>query len=66
MKFNCYFPMEIDDEALLEAINEQSSPDVNFPSLDKVPIEMIKEVIWDEFLNDYVTFDPERGDIEID
>ena len=58
--------MEIDDEALLEAINEQSSPDVNFPSLDKVPIEMIKEVIWDEFLNDYVTFDPERGDIEID
>ena len=66
MKFDCYFPMEIDDGALLEAINEPPSPDVNFQSLDEVPMELIKEVVLDEFLDDYVLFDLERSGIEID
>lgn len=66
MKFDCCFPMEIDDDELLDAVNNSFTLETDFKSLKDVPIEAIKQVVWDVFLDDYVTFDPERGDIEID
>lgn len=66
MKFDCYFPMEIDDDALLDAVNDVlPTKKAPFESLKDVPIEMIKEVVWDEFLDDYVPYDIERSGIEI-
>lgn len=66
MKFDCYFPMEIDDDELLDAVNDAFPPETNFESLKDVPMEAIKQVVWDEFLNNYVLFDLEKRDIEID
>jgi hypothetical protein len=66
MKFDCYFPMEIDDDELLDAVNDAFPPETNFESLKDVPTEAIKQVVWDEFLNNYVLFDLEKREIEID
>ena len=66
MKFDCYFPMEIDDDELLDAVNDAFPPETDFESLKDVPMEAIKQVVWDEFLNNYVLFDLEKRDIEID
>ena len=59
--------MEVDDDELLDAVNNALPPKkASFESLKDVPMELIKDTVWIEFLDDYVLFDLERSDIKID
>ena len=46
MKFDCYFPMEVDNAALLDAVNDAlPTKEAPFESLKDVPMELIKDAV---------------------